>query len=88
MAVHGVWRDEEAFGNLAVGWPFAHELCTGTSDLVGAAQPVVSAEPLSGVVGRRVRGLSDRVGALDEVLKVESPRGGATTVLAEIPCMA
>jgi signal transduction histidine kinase len=35
--------------------------------------------------GSGLRGLADRVDALDGVLTVESPRGGGTRVHAEIP---
>jgi signal transduction histidine kinase len=36
--------------------------------------------------GSGLRGLADRVGALDGRLSIESPQGGGTRVLAEIPC--
>src|SRR4051794_7437239 len=36
--------------------------------------------------GSGLRGLADRVGALDGALRVASPRGGGTTVTAELPC--
>ena len=38
--------------------------------------------------GSGLRGLADRVGALDGVLVVESPVGQGTTVRAEIPVSA
>jgi signal transduction histidine kinase len=38
------------------------------------------------VEGAGLRGLADRVEALGGRLRVESPRGGGTRVLAEIPC--
>jgi signal transduction histidine kinase len=46
-------------------------------DGVGGAQPAR---------GSGLAGLVDRVGALGGRLSVESPPGGGTTVLAEIPC--
>jgi signal transduction histidine kinase len=36
--------------------------------------------------GSGLRGLSDRVGALEGRLAVESPAGAGTLVRAEIPC--
>ena len=36
--------------------------------------------------GSGLRGLADRVGALDGRISVESPAGGGTTLRAEIPC--
>jgi signal transduction histidine kinase len=36
--------------------------------------------------GSGLRGLADRVEALDGTLRVSSPRGGGTTVSAELPC--
>jgi signal transduction histidine kinase len=36
--------------------------------------------------GTGLRGLGDRVGALDGELTIESPQGGGTRVVAEIPC--
>ena len=36
--------------------------------------------------GSGLRGLTDRVGALDGRLSVESPPGEGTTLRAEIPC--
>ena len=36
--------------------------------------------------GSGLRGLADRVGALDGRIEVESPAGGGTTLRAEIPC--
>jgi signal transduction histidine kinase len=36
--------------------------------------------------GTGLKGLSDRVAALDGLLRVASPRGGPTLVRAEIPC--
>jgi signal transduction histidine kinase len=36
--------------------------------------------------GSGLRGLSDRVAALDGVLEVVSPPGGGTVVKAAIPC--
>jgi signal transduction histidine kinase len=36
--------------------------------------------------GTGLRGLADRAGALDGRLVVESPVGGGTRVVAEIPC--
>jgi signal transduction histidine kinase len=36
--------------------------------------------------GSGLRGLEDRVEALDGALRVSSPRGGGTTVTAELPC--
>jgi signal transduction histidine kinase len=36
--------------------------------------------------GSGLRGLADRIGALDGHLSVESPEGGGTCVRAEIPC--
>ena len=36
--------------------------------------------------GSGLRGLADRVAALDGTLRVDSPRGGGTRVIAEIPC--
>jgi signal transduction histidine kinase len=46
-------------------------------DGVGGADPAA---------GSGLRGLADRVGALDGRLEVQSPRGGGTLVRAEIPC--
>jgi signal transduction histidine kinase len=46
-------------------------------DGVGGADPAV---------GSGLRGLADRVGALDGRLVVESPPGGGTRIRAEIPC--
>lgn len=46
-------------------------------DGVGGADPAV---------GTGLRGLADRVGALDGRLLVESPLGGGTRIRAEIPC--
>jgi signal transduction histidine kinase len=37
--------------------------------------------------GGGLRGLKQRVGALDGTLRVESPAGGPTTVRAELPCV-
>ena len=37
-------------------------------------------------LGSGLRGLADRVEALDGRLRVSSPRGGGTTVTAELPC--
>ncbi len=39
-------------------------------------------------LGSGLRGLADRVEALDGRLRVTSPRGGGTTVTAELPCGA
>jgi signal transduction histidine kinase len=36
--------------------------------------------------GSGLRGLRDRVAALDGTLQVESPLGGGTLIRAEIPC--
>jgi signal transduction histidine kinase len=36
--------------------------------------------------GTGLRGLADRVGALDGDLTIESPPGGGTRIVAEIPC--
>ncbi|MDQ8046825.1 MAG: ATP-binding protein, partial [Solirubrobacteraceae bacterium] len=36
--------------------------------------------------GSGLRGLADRIGALDGTLSVISPPGGGTTLLAELPC--
>ena len=36
--------------------------------------------------GSGLRGLSDRVQALDGTFRVESPRGGGTHIHAELPC--
>ena len=36
--------------------------------------------------GTGLRGLADRVGALDGDLTIDSPRGGGTRIIAEIPC--
>lgn len=36
--------------------------------------------------GGGLRGMSDRVGALGGRLRVHSPRGGGTRVIAEVPC--
>jgi len=46
-------------------------------DGVGGADPSA---------GSGLRGLADRVAALDGTLRVDSPRGGGTRVIAEIPC--
>ena len=35
-----------------------------------------------------LRGLADRVAALDGAFTIESPPGGGTTIRAEIPCQA
>jgi signal transduction histidine kinase len=51
------------------------EVC---DDGVGGADPAA---------GSGLRGLADRVAALDGRLRVESPPGGGTLVLAEIPCV-
>jgi signal transduction histidine kinase len=37
-------------------------------------------------LGSGLRGLADRVEALEGRLLVTSPRGGGTTVTAELPC--
>jgi signal transduction histidine kinase len=47
-------------------------------DGVGGADPAA---------GSGLRGLADRVAALDGMLRVESPPGGGTLVVAEIPCV-
>ena len=47
-----------------------------TDDGVGGADPVL---------GTGLRGLADRIAALDGTLTVESPAGGGTRILAEIP---
>jgi signal transduction histidine kinase len=36
--------------------------------------------------GTGLRGLADRVAALDGSVSVQSPRGGGTRLVAEIPC--
>jgi signal transduction histidine kinase len=36
--------------------------------------------------GSGLRGLTDRVEALGGRLRIESPAGGGTTIVAEIPC--
>jgi signal transduction histidine kinase len=36
--------------------------------------------------GSGLRGLADRVGALDGRIRLESPPGGGTILRAEIPC--
>ena len=36
--------------------------------------------------GSGLRGLADRVGALDGQLTIESPPGGGTRIIADIPC--
>jgi signal transduction histidine kinase len=36
--------------------------------------------------GSGLRGMADRVDALDGRLVVSSPRGGGTFILAELPC--
>jgi signal transduction histidine kinase len=46
-------------------------------DGVGGAEPAD---------GSGLQGLADRVGALGGQLRVESPPGGGTTVIAELPC--
>jgi signal transduction histidine kinase len=49
----------------------------------------VSDDGIGGAVadgGSGLRGLADRVEALDGRLRVVSPRGGGTTVTAELPC--
>ena len=38
--------------------------------------------------GSGLRGLGDRVAALDGSLAVESPPGGGTRLVAELPCPA
>jgi signal transduction histidine kinase len=38
--------------------------------------------------GSGLRGLADRVAAVDGRLRVESPPGCGTAVLAEIPCVS
>ena len=48
-----------------------------SDDGVGGADPAA---------GTGLRGLQDRVAALDGELTVESPSGGGTTVRARIPC--
>jgi signal transduction histidine kinase len=48
-----------------------------TDDGVGGADPAG---------GSGLRGLADRLTALDGRLDVESPRGGGTTIRAQIPC--
>jgi len=40
----------------------------------------------SAATGNGLRGLHDRVGALDGLLRCDSPPGGGTVVRAEIPC--
>ena len=50
--------------------------------VVGADDGVGGADP---AVGTGLRGLVDRVAALDGTLKVESPPGGGTRIVAEIP---
>jgi signal transduction histidine kinase len=37
--------------------------------------------------GSGLRGLEDRIEALDGALRVSSPAGGGTTVSAELPCV-
>jgi signal transduction histidine kinase len=39
-------------------------------------------------LGSGLRGLADRVEALDGRLRVASPRGRGTTVTAELPCVS
>jgi signal transduction histidine kinase len=38
--------------------------------------------------GTGLRGLADRIAALDGTLRVHSPRGGGTQITARIPCAA
>jgi signal transduction histidine kinase len=45
-------------------------------DAAGGADPA----------GGGLRGLADRIAALDGCLEVRSPAGGGTTIHAEIPC--
>jgi len=40
------------------------------------------------VAGTGLRGLADRIAALDGTLRVDSPRGGGTHITARIPCAA
>jgi signal transduction histidine kinase len=48
-----------------------------TDDGVGGADPAG---------GSGLRRLADRLAALDGRFEVESPRGGGTTITAQIPC--
>jgi signal transduction histidine kinase len=55
----------------------------------GHLEVVVSDDGVGGAElgdGSGIQGLSDRVGALSGTLAMESPAGGGTRVLAEIPC--
>ena len=49
------------------------------------ASTTASAAPAK-TAGSGLRGLADRIGALDGRLSIESPEGGGTRLRAEIPC--
>ena len=42
--------------------------------------------PPAPAAGSGLRGLAQRVGSVDGVLRVQSPAGGPTMVVAELPC--
>ena len=57
----------------------------------GAVRPPSQDDGLGGAridAGTGLRGLQDRLAALDGTLVVESPRGGGTRLTARIPCGA
>jgi signal transduction histidine kinase len=62
---------------ISVTHPDGRLIVEVADDGVGGADPVK---------GSGLRGLADRVAALDGTLTVESPVGAGTRVVAEIPC--
>jgi signal transduction histidine kinase len=77
----------EALANVA---KYANASCVRVSvtQRNGAARVEVADDGVGGadpVHGSGLRGLADRIAALDGTLEVESPPGGGTTIRAEIP---
>jgi signal transduction histidine kinase len=58
--------------------------CAGSRAVIEIADDGVGGADASG--GSGLRGLADRVEALDGTLRVHSPAGGGTVVTAELPC--
>ena len=77
----------EALAN-AVKHAAAGEISIGVREHAGQVAVEVSDDGVGGADprGSGLRGLTDRVAALGGLLRVDSPAGGGTRVIAELPC--
>lgn len=66
----------------------AGEISIGVREHAGQVAVEVSDDGVGGAdpTGSGLRGLTDRVAALGGLLRVDSPTGGGTRVIAELPC--